>query len=77
MVDYPTCINVRQRFKCQTPTFFFLFDPGGQSLLDDPSTRSFEARRHFVHLFGQGKRHMSGEHFRFHPNLAYSLNHSD
>jgi hypothetical protein len=47
-------------------TLFFLADPGGQGLLDDPGARAIQLCSQFVNLLGQWQRHMGSQHFCIH-----------
>jgi hypothetical protein len=69
MVDYVAGVHVLQRLKRQPVPFFFLIDPGGEGLFDDPSPGPLKPARHLIDLFGKRCRDVCCKHFRFHIAL--------
>lgn len=61
MIDDDPSIDVAEGFVGQTATFFFLVDPGGKSLFDDPVSGALQAFRHQINLFGELHGHVSGD----------------
>jgi hypothetical protein len=51
MVNDLICVNFRQGFKGQSAIFFFLLDPGRQSLFDNPTTGTFQPGGYLVNFF--------------------------
>jgi len=59
--DAPSGLDVLQGFERQAVPLFFLFDPGRQSLLDDPAARAVQPLGQCIDLVGEGRGDMSGQ----------------
>lgn len=59
VINHAASIHLGQSLTGQMTMLFFLVDPGGQGLLDDPVLGALQALSHQIDLFGQLHRDVS------------------